>query len=399
MPTLDNLPGDQRAVLEMVLTRGRSYDEIARLLSLDRAAVRERAQIALDTIGPHTEVAPEHQHRIADYLLGQLPDDEAAEVRDLLADSPTDRAWARVVSSELSPLTGDSPMPEIPVERSTPREPDAPAAPAEAAAGTPAAAPEPATPEPLVDPPSEPTGSGLGPAQADDTPKRRRGWRRKRDDGSAAAPLAVAADSSDDAGTAPPGGRRSSRLGGAVVLLVGVIAVAAVVFFLVRGGHSKHTASTPTTTSVPAASATAPTSSTPDTSTPTTSTSTSGTSASVVAQINLSPPSGDKSKAAGIAEVLNEGSVDGIAVVAQNVPANKTSPHPNAYAIWLYNSPKDAHLLGFVNPAVGKTGRLQTAGNLPTNASRYKQLIVTVETTASPKQPGAIILQGGLTGL
>ncbi len=82
MTSLDNLPGDQRAVLEMVLKRGRSYDEIARLLSLDRAAVRERAQIALDTIGPHTEVAPEHQHRIADYLLGQLSDAEALEVRD-----------------------------------------------------------------------------------------------------------------------------------------------------------------------------------------------------------------------------------------------------------------------------------------------------------------------------
>lgn len=378
MATLDNLPGDQRAVLEMVLKRGRSYDEIARLLSLDRAAVRERAQIALDTIGPHTDVAPEHQHRIADYLLGQLPDEEAAEVRDLLADSPTDRAWARVVSSELAPLAGDSVLPEIPVERSAPREP-------EASEATPVAAPERGAPQPLVAPPAEATASGGEPAHPDDERPRRRGRRRKRAD--------------DDGAVAPPAeGRRSSRLGGAVVLLVGVLAVAAVVFFLVRGGHSKNTASTSTTTSVPAASATAPTSSAPGTSTATTST--SGTSASVVAQINLSPPSADKqSKAAGIAEVLNEGSVDGIAVVAQNVPANKTAPHPNAYAIWLYNSPKDAHLLGFVNPAVGKTGRLQTAGNLPTNASRYKQLIVTVETTASPKQPGTIILQGGLTGL
>src|ERR1700727_1387929 len=128
MPSLDNLPGDQRAVLEMVLARGRSYDEIARLLSLDRAKVRERAQIALDTIGPHTEVAPEHQHRIADYLLGQLPDAEVQEVRDVLADSPSDRAWARVVASELAPLTGGNPLPEIPVERSTPRAADAPVA-------------------------------------------------------------------------------------------------------------------------------------------------------------------------------------------------------------------------------------------------------------------------------
>jgi hypothetical protein len=43
MAALDSLPGDQRAVLQLVLGRGRSYDEIARLLSIDPDAVRERA--------------------------------------------------------------------------------------------------------------------------------------------------------------------------------------------------------------------------------------------------------------------------------------------------------------------------------------------------------------------
>jgi hypothetical protein len=380
MPTLDSLPGDQRAVLEMVLRRGRSYDEIARLLSLERSAVRERAQIALDTLGPHTDVAPEHQHRIADYLLGQLSDSEAAEVRDLLADSPPDRAWARVVASELAPLAGDNPLPEIPVERSSPSEPAPAAEPVRAQQAPAIGAEEPAT-QPLAAPPSEPAASGLGPAQADEQPQRRRG-RRRRTRGDEGQPVAT-------------GTPRSSRLGGAVLLLVGVLAVAAVLFFVLRGGHSKHhTASAnPPASPTPAASASTSTSSTPTTST-------SGTSASVVAQINLRPPPSDKrSKAAGIAEVLNEGSVDGVAIVAQNVPANKTAPHPNAYAVWLYNSAKDANLLGFVNPAVGKTGRLSTAGRLPANASHYKQLIVTVETTASPKQPGSIILQGAVTGL
>jgi hypothetical protein len=394
MSSLDNLPGDQRAVLEMVLKRGRSYDEIAQLLSLNRSAVRERAQIALDAIGPHTEVAPEHQHRIADYLLGQLSDAEAQEVRDLLADSPGDRAWARVVSSELAPLTGEKPLPEIPVERAAPRQPDPPAA-----AIPPAVTPEPTgdapaplipppspASEPLAAPPDEPTISGLGPAQAESEPKRRRGRRSRR--GGAAGAAGTPA-------TNVTGSRRTSRLGGALVILVGLVAVGAVLFFVLRGGHSKKpTASAPVTTSVaPAASST----STPSDSTPTTST--SGTSAQVVAQINLTPPPADKtSKAAGIAEVLNEGSSDGIAIVAQNVPPNATKP-PNAYAVWLYNSPKDAKILGFVNPSVGKTGRLSTAGGLPTNASHYKELVVTVETTASPKVPGTIILQGALTGL
>jgi hypothetical protein len=117
----------------------------------------------------------------------------------------------------------------------------------------------------------------------------------------------------------------------------------------------------------------------------------------VIAQINLTPPQ-TGSKTAGIAEVLKEGANNGIAIVAQNVPPNTTKP-PNAYAVWLYNSPSDAHILGFVNPGVSKSGRLSTAGGLPANASHYKQLIVTLETQASPKTPGTIILQGALTGL
>ncbi len=69
----------------------------------------------------------------------------------------------------------------------------------------------------------------------------------------------------------------------------------------------------------------------------------------------------------------------------------------DAYAVWLYNSPTDSHILGFVNPGVGTNGRLSTAGALPTNASHFKQLIVTLETQSNPKRPGKIILQGTLT--
>ncbi|MGA9860384.1 MAG: hypothetical protein WBQ18_21140, partial [Solirubrobacteraceae bacterium] len=190
---------------------------------------------------------------------------------------------------------------------------------------------------------------------------------------------------------------RSSRRGGMIVIALAVIIVAAVVVVLVSSGGSnapKQVASTPTSTTTPAASATTPT-----TTSGTTTTGTTSTGAKVLAQINLTPPSGSSApKAAGIAEVLNEGSADGVAIVAQNIPANAKKP-PNAYAVWLYNSPTDAHLLGFVNPGVGSTGRLSTAGGLPSNASHYKQLIVTLETSASPKKPGATVLQGTLKGL
>ena len=117
----------------------------------------------------------------------------------------------------------------------------------------------------------------------------------------------------------------------------------------------------------------------------------------MVAQINLTPAAAG-SKAAGIAEVLREGTTNGIAIVAQNVPPNTTHP-PNAYAVWLYNSPTDAKILGFVNPGVPKSGKLSTAGGLPANASHYQQLIVTIERSANPKAPGTVILRGALTGV
>src|SRR5947209_3677328 len=73
MASLESLPPDQRAVLQLVLQRGRSYDEIAQMLKIDRAAVRQRALAALDAIGPDTRVDPERRALITDYLLGSLP--------------------------------------------------------------------------------------------------------------------------------------------------------------------------------------------------------------------------------------------------------------------------------------------------------------------------------------
>ncbi|HZE03699.1 MAG TPA: hypothetical protein VE127_00650, partial [Solirubrobacteraceae bacterium] len=200
------------------------------------------------------------------------------------------------------------------------------------------------------------------------------------------------------------GGRRSSRVGGAILIAAVVIAAIVVaVVLLTSGGNTPahQTAadrSSTSTASTPAASASASASASSSASTTSTTSANSSAAAKIVAQINLTPPA-KASKAAGIAEVLDEGSSQGIAIVADNVPPNKTAPHPNAYAVWLYNSPSDAKILGFVNPGVGSNGKLQTAGALPSGASRYKQLIVTVETQAKPAKPGTIILRGPLTGL
>jgi hypothetical protein len=363
MASLDSLPADQRAVLQLVLQRRRTYDEIARLLSIDRAAVRRRALTAFDLLGPQTGVADQRRALITDYLLGQLPPKVSEQTRDRLAESPSERAWARVVASELASLTNE-PLPEIPTERSGARTP----------------APE---PEPLplaVGPEPDP-----GAHQTVAAPRSGRASVALRDRVAAASGARTGdEDGARDTGSARGSGR-SSRRGGLILLLAAVV-ILAVVVVIVTGSSSsspkKAVASTPT---ISASTST------------TASTGSGSTAARVLAQINLTPPS-STSKAAGIAEVLKEGATDGIAIVAQHVLPNTTKP-ANAYAVWLYNSATDAHILGFVNPGVTSTGRLSTAGGLPSNASHYKELIVTLETQASPTTPGTIILQGALKGL
>jgi sigma-70-like protein len=135
MASLDTLPGDQRAVLELVVRRGRSYEEIERLLSIDRTAVRARALAALDAIGPPTSVPAPRRALLADYLLGQLPPRLSAEVRDRLSDSPEERAWARAIASELAPVAA-APLPEIPSESVPAREPPSPSTPPSAPPGS-----------------------------------------------------------------------------------------------------------------------------------------------------------------------------------------------------------------------------------------------------------------------
>jgi len=338
MASLDSLPDDQRAVLSLVLERGRGYDEIAQMLSIDRGAVRARALAAFDAIGPQTGVDDQRRALITDYLLGQLPASVAQETRDRLATSPSERAWARVLASELAPLAS-KPLPQIPAGVSAP-EPREPAAPV-------ASAPVPASPEA----------------------------------GQQTAATAL--------GTAPgePGAPRSSRLGGIIVLVVGALVVIGVVVVVIAtsGGGSK-SSSTPSPAASVSSSTSTPTSTANATSTP-----------QVVAQINLKPPSGGGTEL-GVAEVLAEGSKKGIAIVAQHMAPNTRTP-PNAYAVWLYNSANDAQLLGFVNPGVGKNGRLSTAGGLPSNASHFHKLVITLETKANPKNPGTIVLAGALTGV
>lgn len=335
MPASASLPEDQRATLALVLGRGRSYDEIATLLSLTPDAVRGRARSAVDTLAGEGELSAEQRGQIADYLLGQLSGGAAEQVAARLARSESERRWARHAAEALAPFAA-GPLPPVP---------DAPLA---------------VEPSP---PPQPPIAAGA------------------------------------------PAEPRVSRTGGAILLGAVVLAAAVAAFFVLRGGGSGSPApSSPAASATTSSSTTAPagaagsSSTAPAGSTAPTGSTTSATTAKVIRQINLSPPPLRASKAAGIAEILKEGSTHGIALVAQGMSPNTTHP-ANAYAVWLYNSPADARILGFVDPGVGSSGRLSAASPLPTDAGRYRMLIVTLETQAKPRAPGPIILEGALTGL
>jgi hypothetical protein len=344
MASLETLPGDQRAVLELVLKQGRGYDEIAKLLSVDRAGVRERALAAFDALGPQTRVAPERRALITDYLLGQLPPRVADDTRAHLSQSGSERAWARSLATELSPIAA-KPLPEIPA--------DAGASQAGAMAAS--------------DRPPEPVAAGAGPAGGHPSP-----------DG--------------------PQPRPTSRRGGIALLSLGALVVAGVIVAVIL--IATHKSSHPSTTTDTAASRPASTSSTASTSTASTSatpnsSTTSTNGAHLAAQIHLTSPS-TSSKAVGVALVLKQGGKAGIAIRAQNLPAN--GKH-DAYAVWLYKTARDSHILGFVNPSVGTNGVLQAESALPTNARHYEQLLITKETQQSPQSPGPIVLKGQLKGL
>ena len=360
MASLETLPSDQRAVLELVLRSGRSYDEIAATLKVDRAGVRERALSALDTLGPTTDNAPERRALITDYLLGQLPPRVADSVRDRLAESASERAWARVLASELAPIAA-GPLPEIPP-----------------AAGV-------AEPKAVAVDAAEPTPAAVGTAE----------------------PNAVAAPGPARSST-PDGAahrqRPSSRRGGALLLGLGAAVVVAVVLIFVFAGGSGGTHSSSSTTSSSAAATTTAGASAGSTTTATSAGSTSGaTTASQsttstttrtpppIAHATLAPPKGG-STAKGLAEVFRQGNRTTLGIVATGVAAN----NHNAYAVWLYNSPTDAKRLGFVSQAVGTDGLLQAqTQSVPADFRRYKQLVISLETD-DPRTPTKVVLAGTL---
>src|SRR3954468_13288096 len=144
---LDALAPDQRAVVQLVLQRERSYAQIAELLKISEDAVRARAHAGLSALAPGVELPADKLAQIADFLLGQQNGKPRQATRRLLRSSNGAREWAETVRAQLEGAGGAPPA--RPAGAPHP-EPTAAAATATAAAAAEPATPAEAEPEPTA---------------------------------------------------------------------------------------------------------------------------------------------------------------------------------------------------------------------------------------------------------
>jgi Sigma-70, region 4 len=116
LATFDQLSDEQRAIVELVLRRGKSYDELSDMLGLPEARVRELARDALVDLAPITARGVEQDWRgqLADYVLGQQSGPEATATRGHLRRSEAARSWTRSLLDALEQLYPNGDVPAIP---------------------------------------------------------------------------------------------------------------------------------------------------------------------------------------------------------------------------------------------------------------------------------------------
>src|SRR4051794_23219693 len=109
----ERLAPDQRAALELVLRQGRSYGELAELLSMPEETIRARARTGVCGLAPDLP-APARVGEIVDWLLGQQSEAHAARTRALLLSDPGAQTWTATVAEPLRAAPGGENVPALP---------------------------------------------------------------------------------------------------------------------------------------------------------------------------------------------------------------------------------------------------------------------------------------------
>jgi anti-sigma-K factor RskA len=116
MPTFDQLPAEQRAIIELVVQRGRTYDQLADALQITSTRVRELAHDALVELSPRTaeRVDPDRRSQIADYVLNQQSSAERTATVTHLKRSEAGRMWILSILDSLEHMYENGSAPEVP---------------------------------------------------------------------------------------------------------------------------------------------------------------------------------------------------------------------------------------------------------------------------------------------
>lgn len=342
MATLDQLSADKRAILELVLQRGQSYEDIADMLGMPAARVREHARDALVSLAPRTadRVDSDWQGQLADYVLGQQSGPESKATRSHLKRSEPARAWALSMLDSLGDLYENGAEPEIPSAEPAGRRSRR----SETAA---AAMPSAAKPERRTKPAAE------RPRRREPEPKRER-------------PRAAPAGA-----LSPEAERvvRRRRVLGAAAGLIGLVAVVlfALLVWPFGGDDEAPEPAADTAGSTPAAET------------------------QVLGQIELEPQGGERG--GGIAYIAQQGDQRQLIVQARLEPSTENA----AYEVWLYNSDEDAQSIGA--QFTDEQGLFVGAGILPEDFERYEFIDVSrEEMDQNPEHSGESVLRGQIAG-
>jgi hypothetical protein len=363
MATFDQLPAEQRAIIELVVARGRSYDALADVLQVPAQRVRELAREALVELSPITgeRVDPKWRGQVADYLLGQQSGAESKATQTHLRRSEPARSWALSLLDALDTLFANGDRPAVPEaeaaaevatedgaetkQRERVRERERGARPSTAATKV----------------RERPRGAGAKERDRVEEPDEKKPDEKKPDERK---PDEKKTTRRGQLSPAAQSALRRRRIIGAaaavalvVAIVIGVLAATGAFSGDDGGGGSSASADTSAETGTEGAEGGTPTTPAPP----------SDADTQIVGQIPLRPVDG--AKAQGIAYILKRGNEQVLAITAK-LPPLPRKQREAAYNVWLYNSDDDVQTMGaqFTQP----NGDYQGAGKLPEDFSRFK---------------------------
>jgi hypothetical protein len=331
--TLDQLPAEQRAIIELVVQRGRSYEDLADMLSMPGQRVRQLAREALIELAPVSakRVDADRRGQLADFVLGQQSSAEEIATQTHLRRSEAGRAWTSSLVDSLAGLYPNSP-PEIPEGEAEP----------------------PPRRERERDRPRERER-----LRGDRVPLRERGDRaerrprrdyppvekppRRRERGK---PLRAPSTLSPEAQSAI----RRRRIVGALLAAVVLVGIVVGVLLITGGSDDKKKSKAAATRAQPR----------------------------IVGELLLKPVSGTSTTNQGIAIIATQAGKPKLIVQAKLTPTKQRQ----AYAVWLYNSRTNAVSLGA--QVTDQSGNYQGAGSIPADYQKYRYIDISLQPIPDP---------------